>query len=55
MMADDTGVVNIPLDLVEDVLGALKGLLEKEEAVTRAVKAGAKMSELRSILAPEKW
>ena len=55
VMADDTGVVNIPLDLVKEVLAILKDLSRKEEALVKALKEGLGMEGLRTIMPPEKW
>jgi len=55
VIADDTGLVFIPLDKSEEVLAKAKTAIERENKVIEAFNKGAKISELTEILPVDKW
>lgn len=55
VVADDTGVVIIPLKFVDEVVHRTIETLKKEGRLTQAVEKGSSLEEIKKILAPEKW
>jgi 4-hydroxy-4-methyl-2-oxoglutarate aldolase len=55
VIADDTGIVFIPSDKIEEVLEKTKALIAKEQKVVDAINQGANLSDFKKILPPEKW
>jgi 4-hydroxy-4-methyl-2-oxoglutarate aldolase len=55
IIADDSGVVVIPHERVEEVLEKTIAATKKEDEVVRLIEQGASVKELSSILPPSKW
>lgn len=55
IIADDSGVVVVPHERVEEVLEKTIQANEKEESVVRLIEQGATVEELSAILPPSKW
>lgn len=55
VVADDTGVVIIPQELIKDVIRLAIEASKKEERLIRVIKEGTSVEEMKKVLAPEKW
>ncbi|MDQ0340820.1 regulator of RNase E activity RraA [Caldalkalibacillus uzonensis] len=55
VIADDSGVVIIPINKVEEVLEKTIAAVEKEQRVVELLEKGASVEELAKILPPSKW
>lgn len=55
VVADDTGVVIIPQDLIKDVTRLAIEASKKEERLIQVIEEGSSAEEMKKILAPEKW
>jgi 4-hydroxy-4-methyl-2-oxoglutarate aldolase len=55
IIADDSGVVVVPHERVEEVLEKTIAAAHKEDEVVRLIERGASVEELSSILPPSKW
>jgi 4-hydroxy-4-methyl-2-oxoglutarate aldolase len=55
MIADDSGVVVIPIEKVDEVLDKTIAATLKEEEVSKLFESGATIEELSKILPPSKW
>lgn len=55
IIADDSGVVVVPHERVEEVLAKTMQANEKEAAVIRMIEQGATVQEMSAILPPSKW
>jgi 4-hydroxy-4-methyl-2-oxoglutarate aldolase len=55
IVADDTGVVVIPHEEVEDVFEKLMSISEKEEKITQMFMENKDISEIKKVLDPSKW
>ena len=55
IIADDSGIVVIPLEKAEEVLKKARETVVKEEKVVEAVRRGATVAELKRILDPSRW
>jgi 4-hydroxy-4-methyl-2-oxoglutarate aldolase len=54
VLADENGVVVIPIESADQVIGEAEGLLAREEEMTAAIMAGASMAEVDGRFAYEK-
>ena len=55
IIADDTGIVVVPVERAQEVLDLALQMQAKEEKITKALERGASWTELRQILDPSKW
>ena len=55
VVADDTGVVIIPQKIVEEVIRRAIEASEKEERLTRVIRDGSSVEEMKKVLSPDKW
>lgn len=55
VIADDTGIVFIPSDKVEEVLEKTKAAIKKEAEIVEAINKGATLADFKKIYPPEKW
>jgi regulator of RNase E activity RraA len=55
VVADDTGIVIIPQDLVKEVIHQAIEALKKEENLIHVIEEGSSIEEMKKVLAPEKW
>jgi 4-hydroxy-4-methyl-2-oxoglutarate aldolase len=55
IIADDSGVVVVPSDRIEEVLEKTLAAAAKEDKVVQLLEQGASIQELSSILPPSKW
>ena len=55
VVADDTGVVIIPQDLIKDVTRLAIEASKKEERLIQVIEEGSSVEEMKKVLAPEKW
>ena len=55
IVADDSGIVVIPVEKAAEVLQKVRETIEKEDKVVDAVRRGATVAELQRILDPSKW
>ncbi len=54
-VADDSGVVFVPYEMVGKVLDMAQRAFAHEEKLLEAIKDGVPMSKLKDILSPDKW
>jgi regulator of RNase E activity RraA len=55
IVADDTGIVVIPLEKAEEVLRLAQEATAKEARLMELLESGATLAEMRQILPPSKW
>jgi 4-hydroxy-4-methyl-2-oxoglutarate aldolase len=55
VVADDTGVVIIPQDLIQEVIRLAIEASKKEERLIQVIEEGSSIGEMKKVLAPEKW
>jgi regulator of RNase E activity RraA len=55
VVADDTGVVIIPQNLIKDVVRLAVEASKKEERLIHVIEEGSSVEEMKKVLAPEKW
>ena len=55
IIADDTGIVVVPVERAQEVLSRAQQMQEREKKIVRALERGATGSELRRILDPARW
>jgi 4-hydroxy-4-methyl-2-oxoglutarate aldolase len=55
VVADDTGVVIIPQDLIQEVSRLAIEASKKEERLIQVIEEGSSIGEMKKVLAPEKW
>ena len=55
VVADDTGVVIIPQNLIKDVVRLAVEASKKEERLIQVIEEGSSVEEMKKVLAPEKW
>ena len=55
IVADDTGIVVVPVERAEEVLSRALQMEQRESRIVQALEQGATWPELRKILDPSKW
>jgi len=55
VVADDTGVVFVPLEMAEDVLRRAQEAVARERRILEMLGGGATLAELRQVLPPSRW
>jgi len=55
VVADDSGVVVIPREFIQEVVRRAIEASKKEQRLIEAIEEGSSMEEIKKILAPEKW
>lgn len=55
VVADDTGVVIVPLERAEEVLRRAQEAVAKEQRIMELLSSGASLEEMRQVLPPSKW
>jgi 4-hydroxy-4-methyl-2-oxoglutarate aldolase len=55
VVADDTGVVVIPLERAEEVLKRAQEAVAREQRIIELLSGGATLEEMRQVLPPSKW
>jgi len=55
VVADDTGVVVVPLEMAEEVLRRAQEVAAKERRIVDMLAAGATLAEMRRVLPPSRW
>jgi 4-hydroxy-4-methyl-2-oxoglutarate aldolase len=55
ILADDDGVVVVPNEFIEKVLGLAQEAVAKEQKITKAMSKKEDMDGLKDILSPDKW
>jgi regulator of RNase E activity RraA len=55
VVADDTGVVIIPQNLIKEVVRLAIEASKKEERLIQVIEEGSSVEEMKKVLAPEKW
>jgi len=55
VVADDTGIVFIPQNLIKEVIQQAVEALKKEENLIHVIEEGSSVEEMKKVLAPEKW
>jgi 4-hydroxy-4-methyl-2-oxoglutarate aldolase len=55
VVADDTGLVIIPQNLIKDVTRLAIEASKKEERLIQVIEEGSSVEEMKKVLAPEKW
>lgn len=55
VIADDTGVVFIPCEYIEEVVNKMIEALKKEESVMNLIKGEANLQDFDKVLPPDKW
>ncbi|MHB0868107.1 MAG: RraA family protein [Chloroflexota bacterium] len=55
VVADDTGVVVVPLERAEEVLRRAREVAAKERRILEMLAGGATLAEMRQVLPPSRW
>lgn len=55
IVADDTGIVVVPLERAEEVLRRAQEAVAKEQRILELLAAGATLADMRQVLPPSKW
>lgn len=55
IVADDTGIVVVPLEQAEEVLRRAQEATVREKRIVEMLAGGAGLDEMRKILPPSKW
>lgn len=55
VVADDTGVVVVPLERAEEVLRRAREAVAKESRIIEMLAGGATLAEMRRVLPPSRW
>lgn len=55
IIADDTGIVVVPVERAAEVLARAQQMEERENKIVQALNRGATWAELRKILDPSRW
>ncbi len=55
VVADDTGIVVVPLDRAEEVLRRAQEAMAKEQRILDMLAAGDTLAEMRQVLPPSRW
>ena len=55
VVADDTGIVIVPLERAEEVLRRAQEAVAKERRIIELLSSGANLEEMRQVLPPSKW
>ncbi len=55
VVADDTGIVIVPLERAREVLRLARGAVAREQRILDMLAAGATLADMRQVLPPSKW
>jgi len=55
VVADDTGIVVIPKNMIKEVIQRAIEALKKEERLIQVIEEGSSIEEMKKVLSPEKW